>query len=85
LAFLFNAINFKKTLNWLIDFRRVRVIEIADSLDAPKNEFFIVRPKMMLEAGWYKLSVDFEGSLRQPELVGIYSSSYGVPNSAVTK
>jgi Peptidase M1 N-terminal domain len=63
----------------------VRVIEIADSLDAPKNEFFIVRPKTTLEAGWYKLSVDFEGSLRQPELVGIYSSSYTVPNTKPAK
>jgi hypothetical protein len=63
----------------------VRAIEIADSLDAPTNEFFIVRPAAVLDAGDYKLSVDFEGSLRQPELVGIYSSSYNVPNSAVTK
>lgn len=66
-----------KTLN----FRSVRVIEIADSFEASLNEFFIVRPQTALAAGWYKLSVDFAGSLRQPELVGIYSSSYNVPNS----
>lgn len=54
------------------------MIDIAESFDATKNEFFIVRPKSTLDAGSYKLSVDFEGSLRQPELVGIYSSSYVV-------
>ncbi|XP_065343747.1 aminopeptidase A-like isoform X1 [Cloeon dipterum] len=64
-----------------INGRVLRNIEVASYLEVPENEFFVILPKEALAPGKYKVSLEFSGSLDQPELVGIYSSEYAVSQS----
>jgi hypothetical protein len=49
-------------------------VQLRDFFDAPKNQFVVLRPT---EEHFH---LDFEGSLRQPDIVGLYSSHYTDPS-----
>lgn len=58
-------------------------VELRDFFDAPKNQFVVLRPGGAaghFPAASFSVHLDFEGSLRQPDIVGLYASYYTDPS-----
>jgi hypothetical protein len=57
-------------------------VEIKSHFAAPRNEFYVILPADKKFSKYqYELKLDFSGNLKQPEIVGLYTSNYNVGDS----